>query len=177
VPRTTSGVSRSRRYATHPEGGFQLVRGGPRFDASHGLGITESFSRTSPREPSRGVGARVVSWLRLQGSIRREWPGACTSRVGVKASAWKSPWRHGAARCVQPPNSAHGKRIRGQRPSGWAGERRRRRRPARLGCHRRTAGGRAWRDRALPPRPANTRTCARGARRARVSSRTRRARR
>jgi hypothetical protein len=182
VPRTTSGVSRSRRYANHSEGGFELVRGGPRFDASHGSGNHRSLFEDLTPGTLRGLG-------------RASLPG-CGSRVrydaldpelagvgwGLGRAHGGRHVRHGATRCGSPPESAHGKRIPGQRPGGWAGRAASRTlaRPPRTFTVDGTREDelRAT-ERCRPGRPdrPNNRTCARGAIRARASNRRRRARR
>ena len=178
VPRTTSGASRS--------GGMPTIRkevsswsGEVLGSTLHTvLGTTDSFSRTSPREPFEGLG--LASFPGCGSRVRYDADGPELARVGLGLRRAHGSHHGGTVRPdasslpTRPKASGFGANVR----AGGRGERRRRRRPARLERHRRRhAGGRASRDRALSPRPPNNRTCARGARRARASIRTRRARR
>ena len=141
------------------------------------LGTTHLFSRTSPREPTAGWGA---SFPGCGSRVRCDADGPELARVGLGLSRAHRGRQGGTVRPdaaslpTRPTASGFGANVR----AGGRGERRRRRRPARLGRHRRRhASGRASRDGALSPRPPNSRTCARGAKRARASSHTRRERR
>jgi hypothetical protein len=178
VPRTTSGASRS--------GGMPTIRKEVSSWSGEVLGstlhtVSESpnpFRGPHPGNPLEGLG--LASFPGCGSRVRYDANGPELARVGLGLRRAHGSHHGGTVRPdasslpTRPTASGFGANVRaGGRESGVddAGP------PASDVTVERHAGGRAWRDRALPPRPANNRTCARGARRARVSSRTRRARR
>src|SRR3954470_9046513 len=86
-----------------------LVRVGPRFDASHGS-RNHRFFEDLTRETLRGVGARVVSWLRPQG--RYDADGPELARVGLGLRQAHGGRLGGRVRPMRPASQlGHGKRI------------------------------------------------------------------
>jgi hypothetical protein len=136
VPRTTSGVSRS--------GGMPPIRkevsswsGEVLGSTLHtGHGTTDLFSRTSPREPFEGWGSRRFLVAA---------PGFDTTRMArsLHESVWGLRRAHGGRHggTVRPdaarlPTRPAASGFRANVRAGGRGERRRRRRPARIGRFR-----------------------------------------